>query len=70
MGSYKNQNETSQRIVHSSNSNVQAGVEHLSAGISLPLPRDPACPHLARAHVLREKMRTNLATAQERSVVN
>ena len=45
-------------------------MEHLSAGISLPLPRDPACPHLARAHVLREKMRTNLATAQERSVVN
>jgi len=44
----------------------QAGVEHLRAGISLPLPRDPACPHLARAHVLREKMRTNLATAQER----
>lgn len=44
----------------------QAGIQSLIAGISLPLPRDSGCPHLARAHGLRDKMRTNLATAQER----
>jgi len=44
----------------------QAGIRSLSAGISLPLPRDPTCPHLTRAHVLRDKMKSNLATAQER----
>ena len=43
---------------------AQAGIQSLIAGISLPLPRDSGCPHLARAHGLREKMRTNLATAQ------
>ena len=44
----------------------QAGIQSLQAGISLPLPRDSTCPHLTRAHVLRDKMRANLATAQER----
>ena len=43
---------------------AQAGIQSLIAGISLPLPRDSGCPHLARAHGLRDKMRTNLATAQ------
>ena len=44
----------------------QAGIQSLQAGISLPLPRDSTCPHLTRAHVLRDKMRANLSTAQER----
>ena len=44
----------------------QTGVQSLVAGISLPLPRDETDPSLARAHKLREKMRGNLATAQER----
>ena len=44
----------------------QAGIQSLLAGISLPLPRDQNNPHLSRAHVLRDKMRSNLATAQER----
>ena len=42
------------------------GIQSLQAGISLPLPRDDTDPSLARAHKLREKMRANLATAQER----
>ena len=42
------------------------GVHSLQTGISLPLPRDDTDPSLARAHKLREKMRGNLATAQER----
>ena len=44
----------------------KTGVQSLLTGISLPLPRDDTDPSLARAHKLREKMRGNLATAQER----
>jgi len=44
----------------------RTGIQSLQAGISLPLPRDDTDPSLARAHKLRDKMRTNLATAQER----
>ena len=45
---------------------LQAGIQSLITGISLPLPRDDTCPQLSRAHVLRDKMRNNLNTAQER----
>jgi len=43
-----------------------AGIQSLVAGVSLPLPTDPTDQGLVRAHKLRNKMVTNLQTAQER----
>jgi len=43
-----------------------AGIQSLTAGVSLPLPADNTDPSLVRAHKLRQKMLANLQTAQER----
>jgi len=44
----------------------QKGIQSLTAGVCLPLPTDSTDQSLVRAHKLREKMVTNLQTAQER----
>lgn len=44
----------------------QTGIQCLITGVSLPLPTDPTDQGLVRAHKLRNKMVTNLQTAQER----
>lgn len=44
----------------------QSGIQCLITGVSLPLPTDPTDQGLVRAHKLRNKMVTNLQTAQER----